>query len=284
MKKNMIVSALLLISVLFLMLFGFDMPSTDTATPRNPVLLLVEKDTGAFVMQFRQGAQAAASEQGWELQTEVVSMADFQSDVLRFENRSFSGALLLVEDSALQKQALTRLADLGITAVLVDAIDSAYRCVATDKVQKAALAASYALPFDTVYLMGGDDAMQAAALAELSPRQVCLGGEIAPARQNACVLALDEATAVALGLEKQSGRWQHPLICSDPGEDTRVTWLEDGTAQAMIFESPYAMGYEAAAVALWSDAPAAFLTASTLVTKETMYAPESVKLVFPLLH
>lgn len=284
MKKSLIVSAVLVTAVLFLMIFGFDAPAANAPADQTPILLLVENDTGAFLMQFRQGAQLAAEEQDRELKTEVVTAATLGNGALSGGSQIFGGALLLIGDDGLRARALSLLDELAIPSVVVSQTAAAHVTVSADPKQAGILAGSFAAGYDTVFLWGGGPEQCAGALGELGEATVLISNPIDPEAVNACVVALDEESALSLGKEKAAGAWDHSFVCWDPGAEFRAAWLESGIAQAMVLPAPYAMGYEAAAAALWAKPVTAFGVENRLVTPENMYDAQCVKQVFPLLH
>lgn len=273
MKKSLIVSAVLVLAAFFLLMFGFNAPEETVPETARTLLLVVEKDTGSFLMQLRQGVQTAAAEMGWELITEMVSAAGTVS--LPSHGKTPNGALLFIENGAWRQQTTAQLMEMNITPVLVSAEDY---CGAGE------LAGNFAAAYSKVYLLGGDDAQRAAAMEQLENREVLTQLPIDPTLTDVCVAALDEKMTALLGAEKAAGAWTHDLICWNPDEENRIAWLEGGITQAVMLPSPYGMGYEAAMQAMGVGSKAPHNTFSSLVTRDDMYSAQNIKLVFPLLH
>jgi len=67
-----------------------------------------------------------------------------------------------------------------------------------------------------------------------------------------------------------------------------VRLMEAGLLQGLVADDPYALGYLAGTLLddLAADGlkPALHLAPMRLVTPDTLYNPENVKLMFPLLH
>ena len=72
MRRSIVISVVMVLCVLGLLLFGFGTETEVPAAPPGPVVLLVEDDTGAFLLQVKQGAQQAAAQAGCTLTQEPL--------------------------------------------------------------------------------------------------------------------------------------------------------------------------------------------------------------------
>ncbi len=83
-----------------------------------------------------------------------------------------------------------------------------------------------------------------------------------------------------------SGQGRQDQVVAFDSNVVSVGMLETGEVDALIVQNPYAMGYlgveTAANLMNWSDGrPSVVDTATTIVTRENMYEPESQKILFP---
>lgn len=109
MRRSIVISVVMVLCVLGLLLFGFGTETEVPAAPPGPVVLLVEDDTGAFLLQVKQGAQQAAAQAGCTLTQEPLSGKTLAEAAQRWSQRKATAALLLTEDAVLRAEAETAL-------------------------------------------------------------------------------------------------------------------------------------------------------------------------------
>lgn len=280
MKRTLITSLIMIFAALIIMIVGFNVPEGSDTPSLRPVLLLVEDDTGAFLLQLRLGAQQAVSELGCDLTVEVVSPGD-QLETEWLE-RQFSGAVVYIEEETLRQSVLNQLDAAALPAVVIGSWNGKHTAVRQNETHLGELAAELAQGYDSILLTGaGADARKAIDTA--------LGAKIVSEAQfnanapGSCVIALDEASALAWCQRKGAQNLSCALISVDPGE-TRAEQMNQGIAQAYVLSSPYATGYQAVSEALWQRAPQLYEMSYFSVLPQTMYNAENVKLMFPLLN
>jgi ABC-type sugar transport system substrate-binding protein len=282
MKKSLVFSAVLVICALLVMFFGFDAASKNPPEDAGPMVLMVSNDTGAFLLQLRQGAQQAATEAGSTLSLEIITPETLPDAAAKWAGRGAEAALLLLADDALLRQAQAELAAQSIPAVVIAQQGETAPGIAGDAYQSGRLLGEFAMAYDTIYLAGDDPQRRQGALDMLAQKTVITDGSLPPPGGNACVLALTEAETLRLAALKSEGKLSVALAGVDPGEE-RVALMEQGLTEALVCPSPYAMGYAAVNAAL-SHREDVTLVPWRLVLREDMYAAENVKLMFPLLN
>lgn len=275
------VSGALVLAALLVMVIGFNVRDTDEEPAPLQVLLMVEDDTGVFVLQLRLGAQKALGELGGDLSSEVVDLDGLRSAGDDWPGRGFSGALVYIEDDLLRQTALQMLDDRGIPVVVIGSWDGSHTAVCQDETQLGVLAANLAGDCKSVWMAGGSTQARLAASDALGDRLVTEDAFDVMDAAN-CIIALDQQAALELCERKRSGGWQCAMVAVDPGE-TRAEQLEQGIVQTMLLASPYATGYRAAADALWQRPDRLYGMPYFSVDEAHMYDAENVKLVFPLL-
>lgn len=280
MKKVMGVSLLLILAALCVMLLGLRSQEESAAGIQLPVLLLTQRDTGAYFMQLRQGILKALEEQNCTLSTQIVDPAAM-TDVL-WGGIEYSGVLIYIQDETLRRQTLRSAREQGMPIALIDAHEEGVPSVEQDGAQYAALASGAAAKAERVICLGGSEPLRKAAKSVLRSRWLD-AQSVDPGAASCAVMALDEETAVRLLQEKSEGQWTQPLILVNPGEGA-ASWLETGHVHAVVLPSPYATGYIAASQALWNKNGQGYRAPAFVVTPENMYDAQNVKLVFPLLY
>lgn len=281
MRKSIVLSMAMVLCVLALLLFGLAPESVNVVSPPGPAVLIVQDDTGAFLLQVKQGAQQAASEVGCALGQETVTKDTLTETVTRWEQRGTSAALLLIEDANLREETATAFETSGIHVVVLrdQRANGAY--VAMDERQVGALLAEFAQNYGMVYLLGEAPQRLEGVMDVLTPTQAILSATPAPEEQG-CMIALTEEETHRLAILRASGEVTAPLAGMDPGA-SRVAWMADGIVDALAMDTPYAMGYTALKMALAGERKACLLP-YRLVVKQEMYTAQNVKLMFPLLH
>lgn len=274
-NKSLMLCLLCLVAALVLMAWGFRTPR-EAAAEKPRYFALLTEDTGTDVMQFKQGAQVAAKEVGATV-TFLTCAGDVPiSGALHMLIASIdadaNGIILPKGGEAVKGDALS----LGIPVVCLFETDTL--CVAADMramggaLAEAARAAGdvgeYSVYMDTSPAEG----------EMLEGLQAALKGEnisINPDTPTGTVFALNANATLALADVPGVHLWG-----VDPG-DARVKLLAEGRARGLIMSMPYAQGYQAV-FALKGGLEARVPT--RVVTRDTMYASENVKLMFPLLQ
>lgn len=280
MRKSLLVSILFVLLALFLLLFGLNMDTDVESKGSAPLVLWVENDTGAFVMQLKQGMQKAADEAGIQLIQEIVTAQNVTSLSQEWKGKAKRGVLLFLEDEHLLQTALSGLE--GTQTLCVASSEAPYADVAPDDAHIGEVVAAGLEGYAFAYVVGDGGAREESVRASLDKAGITMLHEPIVQGQEAIVLALTAQDTLRLAEEKKSGAWAYPLIGVDPGE-ARAALLEEGVTSALIFASPYAMGYEAAEMLLGVEKKTGRV-AYTLVPRTQMYNARYVKLVFPLLQ
>lgn len=284
MKKPIIISVVCAVLVLVVMLYGFrdgDGPAQGTA---EKYALLIESDTGSFVMQLRKGMQQAAQEAGAQLAVYTAAEAEAEDGL--------SGVIIWLNDPS---EALSRFA--GIPTVVVGQTRDGAACVLSDDESAGRQLMSRALSVsdaESVALIL-DDADEHSAARGKGAEAAALGKPIITLRYSDR-LALPDGCNAAIGASlratrelvrlKREGSFKGSVLGVDTGDD-RVADLEDGLVDAMALDSPYAMGYLALLSARrQADGGQAesTLAAVLIATRDNMYSAENIKQVFPLLQ
>ena len=284
MKKPIIISILCVALTVVVLLWGFQQRETNAPVNREHYALLIESDTGSFVMQLRRGMQQAANEAGAELS---IYTPDHFSQA-----QALSGVVIWLKDSAAGLRLLGDTPAVVVNQNLADAV-----CVQSDDQSAGKQLLRYALahcaPEGVLLIRDDEDARAtersdaAEAVARESGVQTLLYEEgLRLPDDCAYAVATSRRATLALAEQKRTGLFGGYLLGVDTG-DRRVNDLEAGLVEAMALDSPYAMGYLAFEQArmLASGFPAeGALTRVLLATRDNMYLAENVKQVFPLLQ
>lgn len=285
MKKPIIISALCVALAFALFLWGFGQGESAAPVRAERYVLLIENDTGSFVMQLIKGMRQAARELG---ATVTVCASVGEAERLN----GLSGMVIWLSDPA---QALDGWD--GPPAVVVGRSCAGAVCVLGDdrgagaRLMRRALdaygAERVALVRDDVdeHARARGDAARAeadgAGIAEVWYEE----GVALPEGCAAAVATSPRATRALADL-KRDGLFSGMVLGVDTG-DERVSDLENGLTEVMALDSPYAMGYlalgKARALSRGEQAENA-VTGVLLATRENMYLAENVKQVFPLLQ
>ena len=168
MKKVMGVSLLLILTALCVMLLGLRSQEESAAGIQRPVLLLTQRDTGAYFMQLRQGILKALEEQNCTLSTQIAEPAAM-TDVL-WGGIEYSGVLIYIQDETLRRQTLRSAREQGMPIALIDAHEEGVPSVEQDGAQYAALASGAAAKAERVICLGGSEPLRKAAKSVLRSR------------------------------------------------------------------------------------------------------------------
>lgn len=296
MKKPLFISLICLVASAALLIWGFQSPGAPASAPQRQVTLLIENDTGSFLMQLRKGMQEAAP--AWDVRITVEkALADPTAQALELAERGVDAALLLLQDP---QPMLVALETAKIPALLIGQTVRGQVCVTGDDPAcgEALLQRALALaePSRVLWLTQDSDPR---SLERTEGAKALLGRKgisLLPWPQSAETLSAFDAVVASTGAITQELAGLKSAGTLGPGVavlgmdtgDNRVADLEEGRVQVMAMDSPYAMGY--AAVGLTPSliagelAPSLHLCRITLVDPATMYLAENVKLVFPLLQ
>ena len=294
MKRVLMLSGICILLAVGLMLWGFAEPAPIRRALAPHALLLVDDDTGSFLMQLRKGLQEAVGELEGRLSLETVaSLPQGQLDTAPYTAVYLWMADPLPYAQALREQAVP-------VIVLGQALRGEY-CLVFDEAQgvrqlgllaqrqrrpgSAALVADSADPAQAVRLASAQALMGDAPYLLQSPDAL----DPAPLREAAYVLALSGRAVDRLAELKLAGLLPEGLpIFGVEAEENRVRYMEAGLLQGVAVTSPYAMGYAAGdalrLIAINDFKPALRQLGMQLVTAETMYDAQHVKEIFPLLQ
>ena len=295
MRKPLLISLVCILGALALLLWGFNQAPAELDAAPSRYVLLIESDTGSFLMQLRKGMQEAAAAHGAYLAVQIVS-PDAAAQAAELADAGFTAAILLLDDPAPMLEALK---PKGIPALIVGQIVRGQVCIISDDegagLQLLQRALSLALPEQVLLLTDAADPRAMGRVAgaielarhnsvltlpwvgelPIQPFRVMVGASAHITRQLAEAKAAGALSADCLILGVDTG-------------DSRVQYLERGLVSAFTADNPYAMGYLAAEKArlLTMDqlSPSLFASSAPLIDIQNMYLHENVKLVFPLLQ
>lgn len=287
--------ALVAIVVLWWGFLGAGETAPVQTAPR--VLLLVESDTGAFLMQLRRGLQEAVQRRGGTLTSERLAGLDL-SVLPPSADRVDAIYLFAPQGAAGYADALPKQ---GCPIILLDDEVRGEVCVLSDEAAGGRQAGEYiaglALPRPAVIVVDQQNPRQAQRLSGVlqglksAPYALLSPGDInaLDAAAAGCVLALDDNTLANIAQRKADGLLPNDLpLLGFGGGEQGARLMEVGLLQGLVADDPYALGYMAGMLldSLAADGltPALHLTPMRLVTPDTLYNPENVKLMFPLLH
>lgn len=296
MKKPLLLCALCVALSAALLIWGLGSPPAQQPERQAHYVLIIENDTGTFLLQLRKGLEAAAGEQNARLSLEGAQ-ADPAVQAQGLAAQGVDAVLLLLEDPTPLCAALK---DCHIPRIVIGQRLQGEICVtAGDTAGGEALIAralSMAPPARILLITDPDDPRavlrasgaqplaQAKQVAEIAWPQAIdslQGYDVLLACSSRATRAL--ADAKAEGLLPPS-----ILLVGVDTDDQRTVDLENGLVQAMLIDNPYAIGYLALGHARQAThnelGPSVHTCASTLIDPSNMYASENVKLVFPLLQ
>ncbi len=291
MRRVVALAWLCVLGALGLMWWGFAVSPRAPKAPAPPrALLLVEDDTGTYPMQLRKGLQEALQERGSSLRSERLG------DVVTGDPALYQEVDLVYLLCAQPQRALSAMADAHPPVVVIGQETAGHVCVLADQEDggwQAGLHLALTRPAKPVLLVGDElRPLQAQRLrgalrglgdysAQVLPLAQALQADLG---DFSAVLALSgEATQALADLPGAIP----PLYGFDaPGE--QVALLESGRLQGMVADNPYALGYLAGSMVDLArredQTPFLRLGPMRLVTPDTLYDAENVKLMFPLLQ
>lgn len=278
------------------LLWGFSRAGEATPAQAAPrTLLLVENDTGAYLMQLRKGLQGAVQQRGGTLSVERLNGLGL--DGLPPTPAEVDTVYLFAPRKA--ADVTTALHQQGYTVMVVEQSLRGEICVLPDDLDGGRQAGEFVRELTpqgpvTVVADAGDarqalrlegvlSALDDVSYTLLTPSQT--GGIDA---NTACLLVLDDAALATMAQRKAQGLLPGdlPLVGFGRGE-AAVPLMEQGLLQGLVADDPYALGYMAGALLdslrTGELKPSLHLVPQRLVTPDTLYDPENVKLMFPLL-
>jgi len=280
------------------LLWGFSQAGEAVRVQPTPrVLLVVESDTGAFLMQMRKGLQEAVQRRGGTLTSERLAGLDL-SAFPPAPGEADAVYLFAPQGGA---EAAEALHTQGYPVILLDEELRGQVCVLPDEAAGGRQAGEFILglasPHPVVIVADPQDPRRAQCLTgvlqglDSAPHVLLALGDIdtLDAAAAGSVLALEGGILMDLAQRKTDGRLPGdlPLLGFGSGEEG-VRLMEAGLLQGLVADDPYALGYLAGTLLddLAADGlkPALHLAPMRLVTPDTLYNPENVKLMFPLLH
>ncbi len=289
MKRQLLLSVVCVAAALLVLLWGFGQGAPAVPPPPEAYWLVIEDDTGTFLMQLRKGMRQAVDEQDARLEVAGEEGLDGAETV--------TAALLLMEEP--ERWLKRHGEEAGFPLLVIGREIAGYPCVTTDD-EKAAVrlaerAKSMAAGGRTALIL--DDEDDRAALRSQAARTwagehevaVLSYGEDGLRLPEGCraVAAMGRRSTSALAGLKRTGAYTGAVLGVDTG-DSRVADLESGAVDVMALDNPYAMGYLALAEAKQASAgdvsPKTIRVEALLADRENMYLPENVKQVFPLLQ
>lgn len=303
MRKTLIVSILCITLCVVLMAWGLRAEPETQETPVPVYILVLTEDKGTDIMQLKQGAQTAADEINARLQILTLEQdgeAGPQLTALLDGLTTELDGFILPSDNT---QTITKTGELSIPWVSLWAeTPLAGAWIISDYVEMGRLMAQAHLAMAdiqansavAVFMSGTDreEAILEGLRAELKGDiSIYQGDSVSEMARNLQTLPADTCVFTLRGditeaLASASGG-RFAVWGVDPGEN-RVSLLEDGLVLGLAMEMPYAQGYLALTklheVAKDGRTPGQVYSPCRVVTRETMYLPENVKLVFPLLQ
>ena len=281
MKKLLLLSLVCLAGAAALMLTTLNRSdATLSAGEARRVALLAADETGTFYMQLKQGARDAAGRLNAVLSVEIMDESGLPDQARALAQDGIETAIVYAEDENLAAAAADALRAAGVASVTL-LCDAGDRAILPDVRANAQALADAALDAGCVRaLLLGENPDLAAAFAEAWTGEILAvsDADAAGAFPGDCAVALTgEATKAAMARSADI-----PLFGVDTG-DSRAEDLETGKIDGLLLPRPYAYGYRAMEAALAGGADAVCVSAK-LVTPDTMYLPENVSLVYPLIQ
>ena len=299
MNKTWFISAACLLLAVSLMVWGLSGRSEDYAEGARFYALLAD-DLGTEVLQLKHGAQEAADELGAEIEflTAARNQPLEQAYLEKLEEvaRAQPDGIILPAGA---ESTLVRALEIGImlgipVVCLFDTEEAGAVSVMTDFEALGRMMGVNALNAgdvgEAVALLTGEprEERMLKGLRDKIPHveEIRVDGKTIVAEQVAALGS--EAALFALSpqltLRLAAAAGERRCWGMDPG-DVRVTLLADGIMYGLAFQMPYAQGYQAIRAAYDKRMEVrSVVVPSRIVTRETMYLSENVKLMFPLLQ
>ncbi len=300
MKKPLLVPLVCAALSAVLLVYGFFVPDQPENIGTAQLSVILPDWRGTDTLQFKQGIQAAAETFGVSVQMHTAEAnLPVAGQMLRWIEQweispGVAGLILPACDSETAARALDAARRKNAALVAVGwALDGA-ACVRDDpRAEGAALAeAARALRADgapyAVFTGGAESLERLEGVKEVLGAPAFLFGDAQPDAFEALLRPLPDGCDVfALSAELTDalaglGGGRVRVWGIDPGE-ARVSMLENGGAAGLLMRMPFAQGYLAVRAAV--ERTAGEVRAPVrVVTRETAYLSENVKLMFPLLQ
>ena len=293
MKRVIVLSILCATLALFLIIWGFGAGKNTSPPAAVPhALLLVENDTGTYLMQLRKGLQEAVQERNGQLSVERLP---FSGTVPSLTIDPVPTVIYLLSDQP--SDYLESLHKTGCPLVILGQEVRGETCVIPGDEEGGRLAGEHLSKFlqnDALSIV--TDEGESSSAQRLKGLISGLGrgeNKVYPYQEfdkdklnkSSAVVALSQqALLKILNLRQMDG----PAIYGFDADDTRLKLMEEGSLAGIVTHNPYALGYIAGslldAIRLGEFKPSLHYGPMQLVTAKTLYDAGNVKLMFPLLH
>lgn len=287
MKKPILISIACAAMSVLLLFLGFRTTESPAAGVTDEFALVIQSDTGAFVMQLQKGMQQAAD----ELDARLTVYGSHQ-DAAQLADAA--GVVLWLDEPSKMAQ---KLKSINVPVVVVGSGLRNFVSIQGDDDNAGTQLIRYALsqsnPERVVLVLDDEDAhavtrgRSAMTWARAQDARIITYYTGMALPENCDIMVTTSLRATKdLAERKKNGQFAGRVVGVDTG-DGRVGDLEDGLVSAMVLDSPYAMGYLAlyqARTLATEGAADNVLTSVLLATPENMYLAENVKQVFPLLQ
>jgi len=296
MKKPGVISLVCVLAAIAMFIWGFNLQPPEPVVSESRYALLIDNDTGAFLMQLRKGLQEAASIQGSRVSVQNLS-ANISAQAAELSASGVTAVILLLVHP---EPMLLALAESGMPVVVVGQTINGQVCVTGDDSAAGQVlverALSVAIPSRVLVIADEEDSRSRARMESIqdtlkhSRLQTLLWSEDVSIPTDFDVLvAMSRRSTRALADAMASGLL--PNGCMILGVDTgdnRALDLEGGLVSGLVVDNPYAMGYialeKARMLANGNLPPSLYACEMPLIDRQNMYLIENVKLVFPLLQ
>ena len=294
MKRVIVLSILCVTLALFLIIWGFS-AGEDASSPPASVphaLLLVENDTGTYLMQLRKGLQEAVQERNGQLSVERLPIPG--TDAALIVDSGLTIIYLLCDQP---EGYLDLLHKTGCPLVILGQEIRGETCVIPNQEEGGRLAGehlSQVVENDSLCIVTDD--RESSSNMRLKGLISGLGSsqyltysyrefDKDKLNKSSAVVALSQqALSKVLSLRQMDS----PAIYGFDGEDNRLKLMEEGSLAGIVTDNPYALGYIAGSllndIRMGEFKPSLHYGPMTLVTAQTLYDAANVKLMFPLLH
>jgi len=296
MKKPGVISLACILAAIALFIWGFNLQHPEPEISENRYVLLIDNDTGAFLMQLRKGLQEAASIQGERVSVQSLS-ANVAAQAAEFSASSVTAVILLLVNP---EPMLLALSETGVPVVVVGQAIDGYVCVTGNDAGAGLVlldrALSMAAPSSVLIITDEEDPrsrVRVDSIQETLQQNQLLTLQWSddvyiPAGFSVLVSMSRRSTRVlADGVASGTLPSDYHILGVDTG-DNRALDLEGGLVSALVVDNPYAMGYialEKARLLANGNLPTSLYTCEMpLIDRQNMYLNENVKLVFPLLQ
>jgi len=293
MRKTLILCLFCVLASLALMFYELRVPAREPEPTPLVYAHIIADDIGTAAMQHKQGLQQAASELGVEIRAytadknapQAKQLLSFLADI---QKTDIAGIILSECDPNIARRAAEVSTEMGVPlAFLFEYDQPGAFSLSVDEALGRALAQATESDAPIAVLAGNGSASQrrlAGAKAAL-PTPPSLYESItalSPSQRGTQLLLLTPEWLLNLPAGST-----HDILSIDPG-DTRASALETGRISALAARMPYAEGYLTLSAlhenALYGGPALPIECPVRVITRDTMYNSENVKLMFPLLQ